>query len=348
LGKFRRVVGAEFQTVVSNFMFQGEYAKLDSNPDGNIFSAAPEAKVLTAGAQYSNLTMMALFRDYDVGFDNPYARPYSQDNRYEQTLLGDPYRLNSPLYTTLETNTPQNKAERGVLLQARYRVSRQFTITGLEYDQWTRKADGQSQRRYVARFEYAPIWPIRLRLRHRYSDRAPEELTDNRRFKSWDTRFEVRARLTAWDELRLLYSNTNTVFAPRPRLSGPAEPPGDGNVSNPLPQASSPGEALQGRYTHNFNDRLAFTLSTQVYKGFLWNFEDNEFIALDGDGVRSWFSVQSRISESLVLRFKLTHDRQKTRDNLEVRQFSNSDASEFRAGDKRQTTAFRLEFYYNF
>jgi hypothetical protein len=198
----------------------------------------------------------------------------------------------------------------------------------------------------VVRFEYAPVWPLRFRLRQRYSDRAPEELFDNRRFKSWDTRLEVRARLTAWDELRLLYSNTNTQFAPRPRLSGPAD--SDGVNFSPLAQESSPSQAIQGVLQHNVNSRLQFTLSTQVYDGFLWNFEDSEFIAVDGRGIRSWFLIQTRLSDNFLVRFKLTHDRQRTINNRELREFANSVPSEFRPGDKRQSTVFRLELDYNF
>ncbi len=84
---------------------------------------------------------------------------------------------------------------------------------------------------------------------------------------------------------------------------------------------------------HNVNDRLQFTLSTELYDGFLWNFEDNEFIAVDGQGIRSWFLVQSRLSDSMLVRFKMTHDRQRTRDNLELRQYANSVPSDFCAGD---------------
>lgn len=347
LGNFRRVLGAEFQAVYENIAFQGEYAKLDANPNGGIFSNAPDAMVFTGYTQFSNLNFFALYRNYDVGFDNPYSRGFSQDNRYEQTLLGDPFRLNSPLYSWLETRNAQAKAEEGIFISSRYRISRQIT-TSVEFDTWERKADGQSLRRYTVRGEYAPVWPVRFRVRQRYSDRAPEELSDNRRFESWDTRLEMRARLTQWDELRLLYSNTNTQFASRPRLTGPAVPPGDGNVGNPLPQGASPGQAIQGVLVHNVNDRLQFTLSGEIYDGFLWNYEDTEFIVIDGQGVRTWFLVQSRVSDHLLLRFKMTHDRQKTINNYEVRQFSNSDATEFRSGGKNEITAFRLELDYNF
>ena len=346
LGNFRRVFGAEFQTVVSNVAFAGEYAKLDSNPNGGIFSNAPDAMVFTGYTQWSNFNIFALYRDYDVGFDNPYARPFGQDSRYEQTLLGDPFRLNSPLYSWLESTTPQTKAEQGIFLQTRYRISRQITISGLEFDQWKRKADGQSESRYTVRVEYAPIWPVRFRVRQRYSDRAPMELSDNRRFKSWDTRLEMRARLSGYDELRLLYSNTNTQFAPRPRLGGPAEP--DGSNFTPLSQNSAPSQAIQAMLVHNVNDRLQFTLSSEIYDGFLWNFEDNEFIVVDGEGIRSWFLIQSRLDDHFLVRFKMTNDRQRTRDNLEIRDFANSVPNEFRAGDKRQTTAFRLQLDYNF
>ena len=346
LGNFRRVLGAEFQTVISNVALAGEYAKLDSNPTGGIFSNAPDAMVFTGYTQWSNFNIFALYRDYDVGFDNPYARPFGQDNRYEQTLLGDPFRLNSPLYSWLESTTPQTKAEQGIFLQTRYRISRQLTISGLEFDQWKRKADGQSQHRYTLRLEYAPIWPLRFRLRERYSDRAPEELSDNRRFKSWDTRLELRARLSGYDELRLLYSNTNTQFAPRPRLGGPADP--DGSNFTPLAQEAAPGQAIQAMLVHNVNDRLQFTFSTELYEGFLWNFEDNEFVVVDGNGMRNWFLIQSRLDDHFLVRFKMTNDRQRTRDNLEIRDYANSTPSELRAGDKRQYTAFRLQLDYNF
>jgi DNA uptake protein ComE-like DNA-binding protein len=348
LGRFRRVLGADFQTVYQNLALQGEYAKLDANTQNGLdglLGAAPEAWIVNAYVQYENLNVLAIYRDYDVGFDNPYARAFSNDARYEQTLLGDPFRLQSPLLSWLPLNTPQMKPERGLFLSMRYRVTRNFTITGLEFDDWTRVADGQDQRRYTARFEYSPIFPLRFRLRQRFSSRSEFGAEDVRKFRGWDTRLEMQVRLSEYDELRLLYSTTKTEFAPRPRLAGTPEL-GEGNT---LGQSGSPSQALQAALTHNINDRLAFVVSTQLYDGFLYNFEDNEFTVLDDTGFRNWFLVRSRVSDSILLRAKFTHDRPLSRRNVDLREFNNEFGYLFEGDDTRaQRSSFRVQLDYTF
>lgn len=340
IGDFRRVVGSEFQAVYENVAFQGEYAKLDSNPDGNIFDDAPEAFLVNGYVQYGDFNLLALYRDYDVGFDNPYARAFSNDTRYEQTLLGDPFRLNNELLAFLAANTPQMKPEQGFFMSARYRISRRLTITGLDFDQWTRKSDGQDLRRYTLRMEYQPIWPLRFRLRQRYSSRAEDIQQDVRGFQSWDTRLEARLRLSAYDELRFLYSSTNTSFAPRPRLS---ELPGSSGPDSPLPQAASPSQALQAQLRHNVNEDLMVMFTSLVYDGFLWNFEDNEFVLLDGQGFRNWVVVRSRLSDNMLMRFKVTHDNPLTRTSVLYNRTTPM-------GDevREKETSFRLQLDYTF
>ena len=350
LGDFRRIIGAEFQTVYENFVLQGEYGKLDSNPatgmDG-LFGSAPEAYVINAYVQYSDLNLQALWRDYDVGYDNPYSRAFSEDSRYEQSLVEDPFRLENPLLSWLAETTPQPKSERGLFLGARYRLTRNFQISGLEFDQWTREADGQALRRYTLRLEYAPVWPLRFRLRQRVSSRGEGHALDVRAYEGWDTRVETRVRLSEYDELGFLYSIANTEFVTRPRLSGVVIP--EPELRTPLGQAASPGQAIQGFLTHNVNDRLAFTVSTEIYDGFLWNYEDNEFVVIDDVGFRNWFLVRSRLSDSLIFRFKLTHDRNLTRHNIDVRDFEAPVGAEFEGADTRSAlTAFRLQLDYAF
>jgi hypothetical protein len=124
---------------------------------------------------------------------------------------------------------------------------------------------------------------------------------------------------------------------------------GDGN---PLPQAASPGQAIQAMLVHNVNDRLMLGFSTELYEGFLWNFEDNEFVVVDGEGFRNWFLVRSRLSDNLLLRFKLTSDHARSRNNLETRLFNNeiTDSLQLTKGSdvRRQQTSFRLQLDYNF
>ena len=356
LGDFRRVVGAEAQAVYQNVAVQGEYAKLDSNPKNGLdglFSNAPDAFTFNVYTQWEDLNLQVLWRDYDVGFDNPYARAFSQDQRFDQTLLGDPFRLENPVLSWLSQYLPQPKAERGLHLAARYRITRNLTLTGLEFDQWQRVADGQDLRRYVARLEYAPIFPLRFRLRQRVSSRGDNTLTDVRGFNGWDTRLETIVRLSGFDQLRLLYNFTQTKFAPRPRLSGSAEP-GDPNTPdtdhpNPLPQAAAPAHAVQAVLEHNVNDGLLFVLSTEIYDGFLYNFEDNEFVVLDDIGIRNWFLVRSRLSDRVMLRFKLTSDKNLTQSNVDIRRFNDQSGFLFEGNDTRSfRTSFRLQADFTF
>jgi hypothetical protein len=197
------------------------------------------------------------------------------------------------------------------------------------------------------RLEYSPIWPLRFRLRQRVSSRGESSLIDVRRFEGWETRLETRVRLSEYDELGFLYTVANTEFVPRPRLSGRVEPEPD--VFTPVGQAASPGQAIQGFLTHNVNDRLAFTVSSEIYDGFLWNYEDNEFMVIDDVGFRNWFLVRSRLSDALIFRFKLTHDRNLTRHNIDVRSFEAPIGAEFEGADTRSAqTAFRLQLDYAF
>jgi hypothetical protein len=295
--------------------------------------------------QWEDLNLQILWRDYDVGFDNPYARAFSNDSRYEQTLLGDPFRLQNPLYASLALETPQMKPERGIYGNLRYRVSRTFTISQLEFDDWIR-ADGQNSRRYVARLDWVPIFPLRFQVRQRFSSRAEQVAQDVRRFQGWETRFGVQARLSGFDTIELLYSTGKTKFAQRPRLSGTVEPSG----RTPIGEDASIGQAIVGLMEHNFNEGLQFQVGTLIYDGFVYWFEDNEFLLLDGNGIRNYFVVRSRIGDELLLRFKVAHERPFTHTNLDMRGFRNVPYNYPIDGDRvRQSFAwFRVQLDYTF
>jgi DNA uptake protein ComE-like DNA-binding protein len=326
LGDYRRLWGAEAQGVYRNLAVAGEYGKLETSakPDalGRIFSAGPEAFIAQASLQYENLNVLALYRDYDLGYDNPYNRAFSEDARYEQTLLdGNAFYLNNPYWAQLALNLPQSKSERGWYFNARYQFSRQFTITDLTYDTWTRAADGADMKRAIVRAEYRPIYPVRLRVRHSRSSRHATRPDDVRNFTSWDTRFEMLTNLSSFDQLHFLFSTTNVMFPSRPRLSAAAA--GGDTRASTLGVAGEPGRALQGAFTHNFNRHLAITLSSQIYEGFLYNYEDNEFVLVDGKGFRNWLLLRSKVSDRLACRVKWTHDRQQSHTYLDVRDFGN-------------------------
>ena len=352
LGNYRRIWGLEGQSVFKNVSLAGEYGKLETSDKNDalsrIFSKGPEAFTANAYVQYENFNFLALYRDYDVGYDNPYNRAFSENGRYQQTILdGNPYRLNNPYWAEMARGEPQPKAERGWFFTTRYQFSRQFTLTGLEYDTWTRKADGADEQRITVRAEYQPVFPVRFRIRHRISSRHEQRPDDFRNFKSWDSRIEMRVNLSDYDRMSFLYSTSNVQFAVRPRLSGA---PGGGSVyGNLVGSRGIPAKALQASLSHNFSDYLTATVSTEVYDGFLYNFEDNEFIVVDGNGFRNWFMVRSRLSPKVSWRFKWTTDHQLARTYVDIRNNGalvnpTPDATNAR-GDQ---SAYRFQLDYSF
>jgi len=132
-------------------------------------------------------------------------------------------------------------------------------------------------------------------------------------------------RLSAYDELGLLYSTSKTEFAPRFRLGS----------------AGAPSQAIQALLTHNVNPGLQVEISTQMYDGFLYNYEDNEFIVVDDIGFRNYFLVRSRISDAFMMRFKLTHDRLFNRTNIQI-----TSTAPYESDTRASRTAFRVQLDY--
>ncbi len=316
--KWRRVMGAEAQAVFNNFSVQGEYAFLQ-DPRNNFFSKDnPDAYIVNAFAQWNNLHLLAIWRDYDVGFDNPYNRAFSNDNRYEQTLLDAPYRLTDDLYTWLDANTPQPKPEKGMFLEMRYRISRKLILSGLQFDQWQRKVDGADLMRYTLKMEYQPKFNLRFRMRHRFSSRSEQNFDDVRVYKNWESRWQLIALLSNYNRLGFTYMTSNVMFPARPRF-GSTPVPGFGDPS--VGTAGMPAHAFEARYEHNITPGLKITFASSVYDGFLWNFEGNEFVLLDGNGFRNWFKVESRVSERLLFQLKITRDHNLPKTYLDMRDF---------------------------
>ncbi|MCK9995562.1 MAG: helix-hairpin-helix domain-containing protein [Candidatus Krumholzibacteria bacterium] len=320
--RWRRVMGAEAQGVYKNVSIQGEYAFLQ-DPRNNFFSGKnPDAYIINAYSQWENLHLLAIYRNYDVGFDNPYGRAFSNDSKYEMTLLSSPFRLNDGLYSWLETTTPQPKAEQGLFLEMRYRISRKLILSGLQFDQWTRKADGAELMRYTIKGEYQPLFNLRFRVRHRYSSRSESDPFDTRRFQNWETRWQMIALMSNYNRLAFMYMTSNVMFPPRQRwpFAGTPEPGGQSAVGT----NGAPGHAFEVRYEHNLTPGIQLSFASSMYDGFFWNFEGNEFVLLDGTGFRNWFKVETRVSQRLLFQLKVTRDHNLPKTYVDIRNFGDN------------------------
>jgi DNA uptake protein ComE-like DNA-binding protein len=300
----RQIYGINLLSVVNNYTFQLEYGEFQDQ--GRFFKLGddPHALVTSVYAQWSSLSLLALYRDYSIGYDNPYCRGFSNYARWKGTTYEDEFYLNNPVLAEVQRNTAVPQAERGVYLESRYQFSRPLTFNA-QVDNWTRVADQADYYRWVGSLSYRPVWPIVVRVRQKLQGRWNYDPEKETGFTTYENRINLEYRLSRYDALELLYASGYTTFTPRPRLSGEADPTGYAPLDG---FDDSPTEAIGIQLTHYFSPRLRVRGAWELYDGFFWNFEDSDFAVLQGKSARWWFSISDRLSDQLSVRFKLTSD----------------------------------------
>ncbi|HOG75937.1 MAG TPA: hypothetical protein PLQ47_06895, partial [Candidatus Marinimicrobia bacterium] len=309
----RRVYGLEFSTVISNLTLQGEYAELDKDLKLGDRSGDPSALVVSGYLQFDNFNFLMLYRDYDLDFDNPYQRSYSNYQRFKGTIYEDVYYLKDPSLAYLYSATAQPQAERGLYLSTRYQLHRSLIATA-EQDIWTRVADNAQYYRTVLNLEYRPVFKYRFKVRQKWQHRDKTNTLTPVFYQSNETRLEATMRMSRYNQVKLLYSISFSEFTPRSRLVINAETGETSYVGN----AGSPSDALGLTVTHNVNERLKLIGSVMTYSGFLWNFEDTDFRVFNTDtrALHGWITVFSRLSRDLSLRLKYSFDLHNQLDNV--------------------------------
>ncbi len=333
---FRRVYGFNFQTVLSNVAIQGEWGELDKG--GAFFKLGddPKAFVLSVYTQFNNLNLLALYRNYDLAYDNPYQRSFSNYRRYKGTIYEDYFYLQSSLYGQLYATNPQPQAEEGYYLNAFYQFNRNMTIR-MEYDNWTRKADLARQYRLVGTVNIRPVFPVRIQLRQKWQARNKENDLTLSYFENFEFRGRIDLRLSGYDNIGLLYVKSMLLVRPRPRVFGDITPP---------------SEAVGMGFTHNFNNNLRLSGSIILYKGFLWNFEDTQFMVMDSQrgALRTWWSLYARLNPHFSMRFKYTYDHHQPMTNISFNDVRDPVTGKAYATDilRKGDNMFLVEFDYNF
>ncbi|MEJ2543830.1 MAG: helix-hairpin-helix domain-containing protein [Calditrichaceae bacterium] len=333
---FRRIYGFDFQTVIKNVAIQGEWGELDKG--GSVFKMGddPKALVLSAYVQFPSLNILALYRNYDLGYDNPFQRSFSNYRRFKGTIFEDYYYLQSSLYGQLYANAAQPQAEEGYYLNTYYQMTRQITMR-MEYDNWYRKADRAEHYRLVGTVDYRPIFPVRIQLRQKWQAREEQNDVTLNYYKNLEFRGRLRMRLSGYDDLSLMYVNTKLIVHPRPRVFG------DMTVN---------GEAIAATFVHNFNPGLKLSGMLAYYKGFFWNFEDTQFTVLESTrgALRYWFSVYTRLNHYLSLRLKYTAELNKAINYIRFNDVRDEDPSKHYGTDWNRKNAdfYYLELNYSF
>ena len=304
---FRRVFGMDFSTVIRNIALQGEYGVLDKNGDMKVNGSDPKAFVFSGYTQFNNFSLLVVYRDYDLGFDNPYQRSFSNYSRYKGSIFEDTFYLEDPIYGFLYTGQAQPQSEKGIYINSRYQPHRALVLSG-DFDTWTRVADQARYFRTVMRAQYRPVFNMRFSIRHKWQKRGSMNHLDPSAYYSQETIIRSQIRLSGYDQIELMWVRSWVDFSNRRRLTNDLT--SGGEEPSLVGSAGTGSEAIGFKVTHNFNQRMKAMGQVIFYNGFIWNFEDTDFRVFDSnsDAVRYWLSLFSRINDRWAVRLKWTVD----------------------------------------
>lgn len=283
IGDFRRVFGADFRTAYKNISFEGEAAMQDS-----FFAYVAKANIV-----FDNFYLKSLLRHYDVGFDNIYARPFSEQARFDDTELEKTYRLIDPLFTFL-LEDPRPKSEEGLYLETRYRITEKVTFNYCYLDVWRTLDYNMWNYRFQGEVEVRPVFPVRIRLKHKfqeknlYKDIASTHSTTN------ETSLRIFAVLDNGDYIN--FESRYGMVGLTPSISYAENLFIDGSF-------------LSGSYEKNVSEYFSVLGGFAVWETdgmSQWIFDDNSIDFLYGDGNKLYMTFIDRLSDLVSVRLKFS------------------------------------------
>jgi len=299
--KSQRIVsGINFNTVINNLSLHSEYASM-STPKG------VQKAVLIKGywKLADNLDVLILHRNYDLGFDNPYQKSFSEYQRYKSSIFEDEWWLEDPIYTYLYQLNPQPQAEKGTYLESRYQFHEKFVLN-LQWDSWLRKADAARYFRMVTKLEWRPLFNYRVYFRYKLQARGNFSIQHPSPYYLKEARIRFKLRLSNYDNLEILYSWNESTFSPRPRLVDSANP---FVISMNVGDTGSPDESIGFSLEHNFNDDFVISGGSVYAHGFLWYFDTSDFSLFSNDFglINTWFRMGLNPTNETAISFKVSH-----------------------------------------
>jgi DNA uptake protein ComE-like DNA-binding protein len=306
-GKSRLFYGAEFRTVVDNVSLEGEYAMKPAR-DTSVkwanrylpFGDAAKAYLVKARAQYDYLYVTALYRHYDVGYDNPYNRGYTEQLRFEDTPLEKTYRVLDPAYAALQ-DFPMPKAEQGFFIDTRYQISRQVTFTRAYLDVWRNLAWGANNYRFQGEVEYLPIYPLRLRFKEKLQSKELPKVAEATRSVTLESSIRAMVSLANYDYFTAELRHGQVLLTPTMKYAD---------------QSSMSGDFVAVQWEHNFSEDFNTEVGVAAWytrSMSQWIFEDNGIDFLEGQGVKWYAAITDRVTDNLLVYLKF---RQKVSDFL--------------------------------
>ena len=302
--KSRRLIsGLEFNHIIDNMCFQVEYGELShSNSSLTLFDGDPNAYVLSSFMKFDTFDFIILYRDYDLEYDNPYQRSFSEYQFGKTTILEDSYWLEDPIFENLYSNNPKPQAEKGIYVESRYQFHKTL-IGSFEYDIWTRKADEARYFNIVTKLDWNPLFNYRIKFRYKWKGRGQDNQFHPSPFYSNEARIKFQLRLSNFDSMELLYNWSNVSFNPKPRLVYDSNPfiyeMQVGNIGNP-------DHSLGVSISHNFDNNINMKVGFLYAGGFMWYIEDDTFVLLE-DQTRTWVSFNFVPQQTMAVKFLFSY-----------------------------------------
>ncbi len=284
-GRTRLFYSAEWRTVIENFSVEGEFAHQHNG--GN-------AVFVKARTQYDYLYLNALFRRYDVNYNNPYNRGFCEELRFQNTILEKPYRLVDPAYSALQ-DFPMPKAEEGIMLETRYQISRAITFTRAYLDIWRNLGSGTDNYRFQGEVEYRPVFPVRLRFKQKVQFKENKKQVVATHSMALESSIRMMLSLSNWGYFTGEVRFSKTRLTPTLRYND---------------EASINGDFVALQWEHNFSEDFSSELGVASWRSAgmsEWLFEDTGIDFIDGRGFKWYLAFTDRISDYLLVYVKLRH-----------------------------------------
>lgn len=281
----RQFVGAAFIIPIFNTFLSGEVAS-QRDPNNTAY-----AYIIKGRVQYDYLYLNLLYRHYDVAYDNPYNRGFSEYRRFEDTPFERPYALVDPEYSSIYDD-PTPKPEEGIYVETRYQLTRNIILTRAYLDIYKNVSHNLLNQRAYFELEYQPIWPVRIR----YSQKIVRKHLPRPVQSTLSTTHESAIRtffyLPNFDAIRI---------EARFGMVGLTASEGEDLVLD--------GGFLSASFTHNFSTSLLVESGIAVWKTdgmSQWIFEDVGIDFLYADGIK-FYAVASQKIGSMLVKTKFSH-----------------------------------------
>ncbi len=299
-----KVGGIDFTFVKDNIAIQGEYGEIFKDGKVSFSKSNPSAIVLSSYIQFDNLNLLTLYRNYDLEYDNPYQRSFSNYQRYKSTIFEDVYWLEDPVYSYLYTANPQPQSEEGFYFSSRYQFHRSF-VGYLNWDTWNRKADNTKYYRTVATIDWRPVFNFRFKIRQKWQQRGTFDIYHPSPYYSRETRITSRLRLSNFNWVELLYVNNYTTFSARPRLTGN----GLGGSIITIGNVGSPEQSIGMSMNYNVDEKASIKFGSIYINGFVWYIEDSDFRLFNSEdgSIHNWVSINLKPLTSIKVNFKISY-----------------------------------------